>query len=201
MSRTNYIFVDFENVRVTDLDKIEGKAAHVTLVLGEQHKSLPVSLVQKMLQYPGQIEIVETGRAGKNALDLVLASYMGGRRATNPEGDFHVVSKDRDYHAVVAHFRAKGVSAQQHESLASVFGPTLPKSVEHFIARYREGKLSRPKTRQKLLAQIQAQCGSGVSEKEAKTIIDQLMATKVIEIHADQSVRFIIPAASASAGA
>ena len=45
--RVNYIFVDFENVHETDLDRIAQKPVKVTLVLGEQHKKLPVSLVQE----------------------------------------------------------------------------------------------------------------------------------------------------------
>jgi hypothetical protein len=40
--RTNYIFVDFENVQDYDLDRIAHKPIKVTLVLGRRHKSLPL---------------------------------------------------------------------------------------------------------------------------------------------------------------
>ena len=43
---TNYIFVDFENVQKTDLDRIANKPIEVTLILEERHKSLPVKLVK-----------------------------------------------------------------------------------------------------------------------------------------------------------
>jgi len=36
MSRTNYIFIDYENVQDTDLDRIDGKPVKVVLVLGER---------------------------------------------------------------------------------------------------------------------------------------------------------------------
>jgi len=37
MSRTQYIFVDYENVHDVDLAIVAGKAAVVELVLGEKH--------------------------------------------------------------------------------------------------------------------------------------------------------------------
>ena len=47
MTRTNYIFIDFENVQETDLDRIANKPVKVMLVLGELQKNLPVKLVKQ----------------------------------------------------------------------------------------------------------------------------------------------------------
>jgi hypothetical protein len=77
MHRTHYIFIDFENVQETDLDRIANKAVKVTLVLGERHKSLPLHLVKLIQKYPTQVQLVETVLNGKNALDFVLACEMG----------------------------------------------------------------------------------------------------------------------------
>ena len=74
MSRTNYILIDFENVPEADFDRIAHRPVRVVVVLGAQHKRLPVDLVKKLLRHAGQIELIETGRAGKNALDLVLST-------------------------------------------------------------------------------------------------------------------------------
>jgi hypothetical protein len=46
MNRTNYIFIDFENVQEIDLERIANKPVQVTLILGERHKSLPLKLVR-----------------------------------------------------------------------------------------------------------------------------------------------------------
>lgn len=46
MIRTNHIFIDFENVQETDLDRLAGKPVKVTYVLGERHKNLPIALVK-----------------------------------------------------------------------------------------------------------------------------------------------------------
>jgi hypothetical protein len=49
MIRTNYIFVDFENVQENDLDRIAHKPVKGTLVLGRRHKNLAVKLM-KLIQ-------------------------------------------------------------------------------------------------------------------------------------------------------
>ncbi len=46
MSRTNYIFVDYENIQETELDRIADKPIKVTFVLGERNKKLPVTFAQ-----------------------------------------------------------------------------------------------------------------------------------------------------------
>lgn len=84
MNRTNYIFIDFENVQETDLDRIANKPVKVTLVLGERHKSLPVKLVKLIQKYPAQVQLMETVLNGKNALDFVLACEIGVASEKDP---------------------------------------------------------------------------------------------------------------------
>ncbi|MBI1178724.1 hypothetical protein GC207_14925 [bacterium] len=97
MSRINYIFVDFENVQETELDRIANRPVKVTFVLGARHKSLPVAFVRELLKYPGKVDLVEQRRNGKEALDLVLAASVGAARHLDPAGYFHVISKDKGY--------------------------------------------------------------------------------------------------------
>jgi len=52
MPRTNYIFVDFENIQDLDLDRIANKPVRVILVLGERNRNLPVALVKMLLKEP-----------------------------------------------------------------------------------------------------------------------------------------------------
>ena len=77
MSRTQYIFVDYENVHDVDLALLAGKAAVVELVLGEQHQTLPVAMVDWLMEYREQIKLVKTAKSGRNALDFVLAYRIG----------------------------------------------------------------------------------------------------------------------------
>lgn len=54
--RTNYIFVDYENVQAVDFDLIVGKPVKVFLVVGLRRKSLPSALARQIHRYHDQVE-------------------------------------------------------------------------------------------------------------------------------------------------
>lgn len=111
MTRNNYIFVDFENLLVTDLDRLADKPVHVTLVLGRRHKSLPVKLVKVIHKFSSQISLVETELEGRNALDFVLACLVGVHSERDPSGYFHVLSRDTGFDALIHHLKSRGILA------------------------------------------------------------------------------------------
>ena len=120
MSRTNFIFVDYENVLELDLDRIGGKAVKVALVLGKRQKSLPLALVKVIQKYADQVRLIETELDGKNALDFVLACEVGAEAERNPEGFFHVLSKDKGFDALIKHLQKGKFHAARHSTLAEI---------------------------------------------------------------------------------
>jgi len=181
--RVNYIFVDFENVHETDLDRIAQKPVKVTLVLGEQHKKLPVPLVRKLLQYADQVQLVETGRSGKNASDLVLANYIGEGKKVDPHGYIHIISKDKDFDALIGHYKMNGTLAARRSSFSEI--PVLMNVDERatlMALNFKSGNASRPKSRKTLAAQIQALFGKALSLEEVEATIHQLIAYKIIKV-------------------
>lgn len=49
---------------------------------------------------------------GKNAVDMVLSSYVGLSMAKNPTSKFIIVSNDTDYTSVIDHFKMLGVDIE-----------------------------------------------------------------------------------------
>ena len=183
MSRTNYIFVDFENVQEMDFDRIANRPVKVTVVLGEQHKRLPVDLVKKLLRHAGQIELIETGRAGKNALDLVLAQHIGVVRTADPHGYFHIVSKDKGFDALVGHLKDNGTLARRHASFSEI--PVLMNAMERVSLMSRQLKLNpvnRPRKRKTLTSQIQVVFGGSLSEAEVEDTLQGLVREKTVAL-------------------
>ena len=181
MSRTNYIFVDFENVRETDWERIADKPVKVVLVLGEQQSKLPVALVKKLLQHAGQVQLVETGRSGKNALDMVLAHYVGAIRFQDPEGYFHIVSKDKGFDALVGHLNDNGAFSRRHVSFSEI--PVLMNSDERarlVSKNLTEHPNARPKKRKALESKIQAAFGRALSEADVAETIQCLVREKTV---------------------
>lgn len=183
MSRTNYIFVDFENVREVDFDRIANRPVKVIVVLGEQHKRLPVDLVKKLLRHARQIELIETGRAGKNALDLVLAQHIGAARTADPHGYFHIVSKDKGFDALVGHLKDNGTLARRHASFSEI--PVLMNAMERVSLMSRQLKLNpvnRPRKRKTLTSQIQVVFGGSLSEAEVEDTLQGLVREKTVAL-------------------
>ena len=188
MNRTNYIFVDFENIHEVDLDLIADKPVVVILVLGERHKSLPVEMVKQFLKYPTQVRLIEAGRSGRNALDFVLAYRIGVESVRDPKGLFHIVSRDTGFDALILHLKKNNILADRHESFAQALGlsganlPALQERVKVVIGRLTRNKKSRPKRKKTLLSQINAYFGKLLSESELEGMLKTLIADKVIEI-------------------
>ena len=193
MSRTNYIFIDYENVQETDLDRIAGKPVKVVLVLGAHHKNLPVPLVQRLLKYAGQVALVITGRSGKNALDLILAQHIGEAKKGDPHGYFHILSKDKDFDALIGHLNDNDTLAARRAAFSEI--PVLMNNaerVEFIIARFKPKQFTRASKRKTLESQIQALFGKALSPSELNDTIRGLVAAKALEITSEGAVAYKI---------
>lgn len=155
--RTQYIFIDYENVCEADLSRVAGKAAKVLMVLGTRHKNLPVSLFLFAQAHPEQVRIIQTPVQGRNALDFVLVLELGRILATDPDGYFHIVSKDTDFESIVRHLKGETKLIARHASLAEI--PAL-RTTEERIARIKDELAdetkSRPTTRKTLENKIKS---------------------------------------------
>jgi len=157
MARTQYIFIDYENVSESDLSRVSGKAVRVLMIIGTRHKKLPTSLFLFAQDHPEQLRIIQTPVDGRNALDLVLTLELGRIIATDPGGYFHIVSKDTDFDSVVRHLTGEKKLITRHASLAEI--PAL-RTAEERIARIKadlaDATKPRPSTRKTLENKIQS---------------------------------------------
>ncbi len=117
---TYFVFVDFENVQKVDLALIENKPVHVTLLIGKNQTWLDLTLVQQIRRLPNQVELLEVGASGPNALDLTLAYYLGRAIEQIPEANYAIVSKDKDFDPMIGHLTRKGIAVVRKDSFAAL---------------------------------------------------------------------------------
>ncbi len=157
MARNQYIFIDYENVNESDLSRVRDKSIRVSIILGKRHAKLPTSLFLFAQDHPEQVRIVQTPVDGRNALDMVLAFELGRLFAADPEGYFHIVSKDTDFNSVVQHLKSGKKLIARYASLLDI--PALWNSQEK-IARIKaelsDPSKPRPSTRKTLENKIQS---------------------------------------------
>jgi hypothetical protein len=193
MSRTNYIFVDYENVQETDLDRIANKPVKVRLILGERHKSLPVKLVKLIQRFSEQVRLVETGLNGKNALDFVLAYEIGAESEKDPTGYFHVLSRDKGFDALIRHLKDKDVLAARHAAFSEI--PVLMNITERvklLASHFKTNQNNRPKKRKTLESQIQAVFGKTLTPREVEDTVRRLVMEKIIALSEKGEVAYKI---------
>ena len=120
MTPVHHIFVDYENVQTVKLDLIAGKPVRVVIVVGRDQTKVPISLVEQLLRHSAQVRLIQTEVKGKNALDFVLSSEVGAEAVRDPDGRFHVVSRDKGFDALVAHLRSAGRDATRCDAFSKV---------------------------------------------------------------------------------
>jgi hypothetical protein len=128
--RTNYVFVDYENVQVASLALLKAEHFKVYIFLGANNTKLPVSLFLSMQELGQRVELVTLEASGKNALDFHIAYYLGTLAAIDPKAFFHIISKDSGFDPLIHHLRTKNIYSARSASIADM--PCLqPPAISH----------------------------------------------------------------------
>jgi len=196
------VFVDFENVPTVDLDLVSGQSAEVLLFIGAKQKIFSLPLVQQIRRLAMQVQLIEVGKSGRNALDMVLAYHLGQSAAKNSTAQFYIVSKDTDFDPLIAHMCEANLLISRHESFAAL--PFLPSSKgtvssksplapgknqledrrAKFIVRLRNpGTRNRPSKKSTLLSHIRNDIAKNSSDAEVEDFVQDLVDQRVLTIN------------------
>jgi hypothetical protein len=196
MTRNNYIFVDFESVQEIDLTLIDGKPVKVFLFFGEQQHKMTVELSMQALHFHAQVEMIKLECTGKNALDFVLAHHTGLKAAADPDGYFHILTRDKGFDALVAHLRSKKILAAREEVfsqipvLVDLRTLTLTERLERVktqLAKMKqENKDGRPKKRKSLGSMIHSVFQKQLLDENVHAVICGLEQKRWIKIVEDK---------------
>jgi hypothetical protein len=191
----NHVFIDFENVHLIDLSLIGAESYHFTLFIGSKQTKLDTALVEALLAHASSVQLVRVTTSGKNALDLVLAAYVGQAVLANPTARFHIVSKDKDYDALITHLRGRRIAIQRHADCTMLgAGPKSPrpelKAAAKAPAKTKPekpdayGKLvatlksitARPKTKKRLFGLMKSHLEKDAGEEAMEGVFERLKA-------------------------
>jgi hypothetical protein len=216
----HFVFVDFENVHEVDLGLVEGKPVQVTLLIGKNQKKIDLALVQQIRRRAAQVDLVEVGASGRNALDLTLAYYLGQAVLRDPSARFCIVSGDKDFEPMMAHLSGQGIKVVRCDSFAAL--PFLPKPrasnsvktavlikpnapvkaggpvkadaledrFERLVARLQNSSAPRPKKKSSLLARINSDFGNKLTAAEQNEKAEELIRRGVLAIDAKGKIAY-----------
>jgi hypothetical protein len=139
MTKTKYILIDYENIHKfssADLSVLKEEEFMVKLFLGVHNKEIGVDLVDAMLPIGSRVELIRLKTAGTNALDFVIAFYIGKLWSQQPDSTFYIISKDADYNALIKNLKTSGVEVHRRTCIADItrVEPAATPSMDELVA-------------------------------------------------------------------
>jgi hypothetical protein len=217
---THFVFVDFENRPTVDLSAIGGQPVHVTLLIGKKQEKFGFELVKQIKEFAAQVELVQVGASGRNALDITLAYYLGRAIECASKAKFAIVSGDNDYDAMIAHLsnHEVKVAITRYDNFSALPflhhrkpalppksvvttkpAPTKPVAIKKppedrcakVIARLKNPlNPNRPATEKALLAHLKASLGKQASDTKVDEVFHKLREDTVVLIDANGKVSY-----------
>ncbi|MEO8614195.1 MAG: PIN domain-containing protein [Luteolibacter sp.] len=191
MARTQYIFIDYENVSESDLSRVSGKTVRVFMIIGTKHKKLPTSLFLFAQDHPEQLRIIQTPVDGRNALDFVLTLELGRMIAADPKGYFHIVSKDTDFDSVIRHLKGETKLIARHTSLTEIRALQTPEErLAKIKTELEDTTKSRPSTRKTLENKIRSAFENKAEPEFIEKSIKSLVQSGILEFTETDKVTY-----------
>lgn len=197
MERKNYVFVDYENVQEIDLGLVAGRPVEVFILVGQSRKSVPTDLVCHACQ--AQVTWVTSQGATKNALDLVLAFQIGQAALKDPMGCFHILSKDKDYDALIQHLRSLGIHAGRSAEFAQIpplSDPSklsLQERIDRAVEHLRRVAGCQPSKRKSLVTALHSVFRKQLPVAQIEDIVVALAAKNLIKLSDQGAVTYHFP--------
>jgi PIN domain len=116
----HHVFVDYENVHQCVLSEVGSTTVMYTILMGAKQTKLDAALVEKLLAQAESVQLVRLTASGKNALDFTLAYYVGRAAIVHPGAQFHIISRDTGFDALIAHLQSRRINAQRHSDFQTL---------------------------------------------------------------------------------
>lgn len=203
MTKTKFILIDYENIHTfssEDLAVLKAEEVRVKLFLGLHNREIGVDLVDALLPSGSRVELIRLRTAGTNALDLLIAFYIGKLWRETPESTFYIISKDADYNPLIKNLQAIGVDVHRRTCIADITkdepaaSPSLNDLVATATAALRKNP-HRPSTEKKLRNVLNVK--KELSEEQVLELISALSKSGAVQIVGNK-VTYDLPDPSAA---
>ncbi len=204
--KKNYVLIDYENVQIKSLTLLSNEQFEVTIFLGVNNTKLSTEFVLSKEKLGSRAKYVRLEKAGENALDFHIAFYLGKVVAHDPNGFFHIISKDKGFDTLITHLKSIKILSARSESIEAMpcfmAPPKATKKVTNTKLLSEHGKLaiklligmkaSKPRKLQTLTTTLQAKLGKNTSKKTVENTIKELLIMKYLTIE-EQSASYNLP--------
>lgn len=208
----NHVFVDLENVKEVEMSMLGRKNFIVHLFLGPMNKKLDVEVVERLLDYSQAVKMIRSPKAGKDALDFVLAYHLGQAVLTDPKAYFHLLTRDEGFDSLVELLKARHVKVKRHSNwqemevalksgAAATNGhgvangatkspvnggpeksPLLSHEAVKFLVNLTKSAKNRPKKKATLVTHAKSLLGKGANDGDGEKVVAELLKAGHLKI-------------------
>lgn len=186
---TNYVLIDFENVQPKNLEILKNHPFKIFVFVGANQAKISFDLANAMQEFGEDAKYIKISGNGKNSLDFHIAYYIGQLSLTDPDGYFHIISKDTGFDPLIKYLRAKKIRIQREKDLAEI--PLLristatsnDEKVEAIVKNLAGRGQSRPRKTKTLANTINSLFTKKLDEPELSALITKLQERKYIKVN------------------
>ncbi len=129
ITKTNYVLVDYESLPLKSMTPLLDPNFYLLVFLGKNNANVPREVATLVKNKGDRADFVELSESGKNALDFLIIFTLGQLVLKDPNGFFHILSKDTGFDALIRHLKTKQVFSARSESIESMPCFALPAAV------------------------------------------------------------------------
>lgn len=185
----NYVLIDFENVQPKNLEILVKHPFKIIVFVGANQTKIPFDLASAMQNFGDNGKYIKISGNGQNALDFLIAYYVGKLAMQDPEGYFHIISRDTGFDPLIRHLRAQKIRVHREKDLAEI--PILKISsatsndekISAIIKNLAGRGTSRPRKVKTLSNTINSLFTQKLSENELAALIKVLTDRKYIVVN------------------
>lgn len=186
--KTNYVLIDYENVKPESIELLDQEWIRVYLFVGKNQARIPLGLAKTMQCLGERAHYVTMSGVGPNALDFHIAYYIGRLSATDPQAYFHIISKDKGFDPLVEHLKSEHIFADRIADIeampamaqAKIAAKTTPERVAFVREKLLQPGSQRPRTRKTLTNHVATLFGKLLSESDLTTVVEGLFAADIV---------------------
>lgn len=186
---TNYVLIDFENVQPKNLEILTNHPFKIFVFVGANQAKLPFDLAAAMQDLGDNAKYIKISGNGQNALDFHIAFYVGQLSLQDPDGYFHIISKDTGFDPLIKYLKARKIKIQRERDLAEIPVLRISRSTSNdekiaAIIKNLAGRgQSRPRKVKTLANTINSLFTKKLEESELMSLVNELQERKYIVIN------------------
>jgi len=195
---TNYVLIDFENVQPKNLEILKKHPFKISVFVGANQAKIPFDLATTMQNFGEDAQYIKIAGNGQNALDFHIAFYIGQLSLQDPDGYFHIISKDKGFDPLIKHLRARKIRVNREKDLAEI--PVLrissatnnDEKISAIVKNLAGRGQARPRKVKTLSNTINSLFSPKLEEKELTALINILKERKHIVVK-DNNISYKLP--------